>query len=122
MFLVDHDEPEVFERRKDGTARADDDARAGSGDPMPFVMSFAVAQMAVQHGNLVLDRREPVAEALDRLRRQRNLGNQHQRARSAVERVLHPLEIDLGFSASRHPEKEHWPRLRRVVDGRRSRR
>ena len=41
VFFIDYDEAQVFERGKNRTARADDDARAATMNLVPFVMALA---------------------------------------------------------------------------------
>ena len=51
VLLIHDDEAEVLQRREDGAARADDDVGAAFADLVPFVVPFAVGEMAVQHGD-----------------------------------------------------------------------
>ena len=76
VLFVDDDQAEVRLRREDGRARADDDVVAPVGDAVPLVEQLAVAEAAVQHGDAL----EALAEAPHRLRRQRDLRHQHDRA------------------------------------------
>ena len=84
VLLVDDDRAEVLERREDRRARADGDALLAALEREPRVVALAVAQRAVQHGDLVA---EHGAEAIDGLRRERDLGHEH-------DRRLSPLEHD----------------------------
>ena len=49
MLLVDHDQPEVVERREHGRARADAHARLAAAQPPPLVVALALRQPRVQH-------------------------------------------------------------------------
>src|SRR5256886_13973091 len=57
---------------------------------------------------------EPRAEAADRLRRESDLGNEHDRAAAACEGNGAGLEIDLGLPAPRCTEEEEVRALVRV--------
>ena len=41
VFFIDDDEAEIFERREDRAARADDDARAAGMNLVPFIVPLA---------------------------------------------------------------------------------
>ena len=97
VFLIDHDEAEIFQGREDRAARADHDARPTGMDLVPFIMPFALGQMAVQHGDRVLHVGKTAFEPLDRLRGQRNLWNQNDSGASAVERGADRLQINFRF-------------------------
>ena len=102
VFLVHDDEPERFDRREDGRARADDDAGAALADLVPFVVAFAGGQMAVQHGDERLQRAgaEARLEPLDGLRRERDFRHEHDGALALFERVGDGLQINLGLAAA----------------------
>ncbi len=77
MFFIDDDEPEVFQRREDGAAGADDDARAARLNLVPLVVPLAFREPAVQDCDHVFGFREAAFETLDRLRRERDLRDEH---------------------------------------------
>ena len=97
VLLVDADQAEVRHRREDRGARADDDRRLAGDDPLPLVAALRLGQAGVEH-------RDPVAEARleapERLRRQRDLRDEHDRALPALERGRAGLEIDLRLAAA----------------------
>ena len=64
-------------RREDGRARADDDRRLAGDDPLALVAPLRVGQRRVQDGDAVA---EAGPEAAEGLRRQRDLGDEHDRA------------------------------------------
>ena len=70
VFLVDDDQPEILQRRKDRAARPDDNARLPVAHAVPLVMAFALAQMTVQHGHIDAARGKARGKPLHRLRRQ----------------------------------------------------
>jgi hypothetical protein len=83
VLLVDHDQPEVGDRREDRRARADRDARLAAAQPPPLVVSLALAERGVQQRDGVAETR---LEATDRLRGERDLGHQHDHSLAALER------------------------------------
>ena len=103
MFLVHADHPHVAERREDRGAGADHDARVAGRDSLALVAPLGVGQPRVQQ-------RDPVAEARSKpaegLRRQRDLGHEHDRASPAFECCCAGLEIDLGLAAAGLPVEQ----------------
>ncbi len=96
VLLVHANEAEPAHRREDRRPRADDDPRVAAGDPLPLVAALGVGQARVQERNRVA---EPRAEATDRLRRERDLGHEHDRPQPALERGRRSLEVDLCLAA-----------------------
>jgi hypothetical protein len=68
MFLIHHDEGEVFYGSEHGAARADGDPRGASSQSMPFVVSLTGGQMAVQNRDQLTSK--PGFKPFHRLRRQ----------------------------------------------------
>ena len=95
VLLVDHDQAEVAQRREDGRARPDADARLAAAQPLPLVVALAVGEGRVQDGEAVA---EPGPEARHRLRRQADLGDQHDRPLAPRQRRLDRGEVDLGLA------------------------
>ena len=83
-------------RREDGGARADRDPGLSRCDSLPLVAPFRVAQRRVENGDPVAEAR---AEAADRLRRERDLRYEHDRAATALESDLARTQVDLGLAA-----------------------
>ena len=69
------DDAEALQRGEDGAARANDDVGAALVDLEPFVVTLALAEMAVQHGDAVATVGEARLEPLDGLRREADLGH-----------------------------------------------
>ena len=117
MFLIHHDEAERFDRRKYGRAGADSNPRAALAYLMPLVVPLAGGQMAVQHRHECLQRAraEPRLEALDSLRRQRDLGHEDNRAFALFQGVGDGLQIDLGLAAAGDAVEEEGRGARRRV-------
>ena len=107
MLLVDDDQAEPADRREDRRAGADDDARLAARDPLTLVAPLRVGEPRVED-------RDPVAEAradpADGLRRERDLGHEHDRAEPALEHRGARLEVHLGLAgAGRAVEQEVSP-------------
>ena len=97
MLLVDADEPETRERGEDRRARPDHDRRGAGRDALPLVAPLGLGQRRVQHGDAVA---EACSEAADRLRRERDLGDEDDHASPLPQRGLRRLEVDLGLAAA----------------------
>ena len=97
VLLVDHDQPEPTHRREHRRARTDHHPCLPGGDPLALVAPLGLGQSRVEQ-------RDPLAEAglepAERLRRQRDLGHEHDRAQSALERGRAGLKVDLGLAAA----------------------
>ena len=76
VLLVDHDQAEVADRREDGGAGADADARLAAAQAPPLVVALAGRERRVQDREAIA---EPRAEARHRLRGQ---GRSRERGRS----------------------------------------
>jgi hypothetical protein len=85
VLFIDDDETEVRTGSEDGAAGADDDARPAITDLVPFIVAFTLAEMGVQHGDFVLRGGEARLESLDGLRREGNLGHEHDGGLAALE-------------------------------------
>ncbi len=100
MLLVDDDEPEPRNRREDRGAGTDDDTGLTRRDPLPLVAPFRLGPGGVQHGDAVA---EPGAEPADGLRRERDLGDQHDRSSPTLDRDRARLEVDLRLAGAGGP-------------------
>ena len=103
VLLVDDHEAEVAHRREDRRAGADDDPRLAARDAVALVAPLGLPERRVED-------RDRVAEALpeppDRLRGERDLGHEHDRAEAARERRLAGLEVHLGLAAPGRPDEQ----------------
>ena len=97
VLLVDADQAEVRHRREDGGARADDDGCFARDDAFALVAALRVGEARVQDGDPVA---EAGLEATQRLGRQRDLRDEHDRALAALERGSARLQVDLGLAAA----------------------
>jgi hypothetical protein len=97
VLLVDDDHPELRHRREHRRARPERDPGAPRAEPSPLIVALAVGEAAVEHRDLVAETR---AEARRELRRERDLGDQHQRPAPGREHARDRLEIDLGLAGA----------------------
>ena len=104
VLLVDDDEAELAE-----SARRPPSARPTTTGASPATMRSrssrrsASVKRGVEHGDAVA---EPRAEAAYRLRRERDLGDEHDDAAVARERGRRSLEVHLGLPASGRPVQQ----------------
>jgi hypothetical protein len=104
VLLVDDDRAEIAQRREDRRARADGDALLAAPQRQPGVVALAVAQRGVEHGDTVA---EDGAKAVDGLRRERDLRNEHDRRLPLhLDDVAQELEVDERLPAPRHAVQE----------------
>ena len=103
MLLVDADQAEAQHRREDGRARSDDHRRLSRDDPLALVAPLRLGQARVEHGDPVA---EASLEAPQGLRRERDLGDEHDRPPASLERGGTRLEIDLGLAAPGCPGEQ----------------
>ena len=120
MLLVDDDQPDVGHRREDRRARADADPRLAARAAAPTRRGARPGESArVQDGDRVA---EALDEARDDLRRQRDLGHEHDDAAAGRERRRRGLQVDLGLPRAGDAVQEQ-PRRRAPRPGsRRARR
>ena len=104
MLLVDDDERELCQRGKHGEARAEDDARVAARRVEPRRSARDVLQRAVHQGEARF--REGGAKTALELRRQADLGHQHQRLTAALEHASDQVQINLGLSAAGNAMQE----------------
>ena len=114
VLLVDDDQPEVGDRREDRRARADRDPRLAGAQPPPLVVALALAERGVQQRDGVA---EAGLEAPDGLRRQRDLGHEHDHALPALERRGGGAQVDLGLARAGDAVQQVRC-ARRALDGR----
>ena len=74
LLFVDDDQAEIFERRENRGARADDDAGVAVAHAPPFAGALDVRQGAVQHGHAFAEARAHQAADPER---ERDFGNEH---------------------------------------------
>jgi hypothetical protein len=114
VLLVDTDEPEPANRRKDRGARTDDDPRLTRSNALALVTALGLGQPGVDHGDEVA---EPRPESPHGLWRQRDLGNEHDRVLAPLQRRRAGAQVDLSLPAARVATEKHVTAA--PVDGRR---
>ncbi len=115
FLFVDRDQPKTRQRREDRGARPDHDVSLAAPDPPPLGGPFRLGQGAVQHGQPA---RKTRRKTPNRLRRERDLGHQHQALAAAGQHRLEQGQVDLGLAASRDAvQKENLRLLAGERDG-----
>ena len=112
VLLVDDHEAEVAHRREDRRARADDDPRLAAGDPIALVAPLRLPERRVENRDRVA---EALPEPAHRLRGERDLRHEHDRAAAASERRVAGLEVHLGLAAPGRPHEQEVSR-RSIVE------
>ena len=106
MLLVHDHEGEMFEARKDGGAGAHENVGPPFVDGQPVSRPLSVGEFGVQNGHGSLGKAAP--NPVHRLRRQIDFGDEKENlaVRLAAKRLLHPPQVHLGFTRSRHAEEK----------------
>ena len=99
VLLVDDDEAEVGERQKQGRARADNHLRLPACRRRPDALALALGQTGMPFGG---PRAETRSEAVEELRGERNLRQEHERLALLPQSFGDRLEIDLGLARAGH--------------------
>ncbi len=97
VFLVQDDEPQVRKGREDGAARPEHHADAPLADALPHREALPSAEPAVEDAHLVAQARP---EAAGGLRREADLGHQHDDLLAGRQHLLDGPQIDLGLAAA----------------------
>ncbi len=97
MFLVDDDEPQVFQGGEEGGTRSDDHAMAPLPDAPPLVVSLSQPQAGMEHRHRLS---QGALEPLHHLRRESDLRHQHDGGFTDLEDVADGPQVDLGFATA----------------------
>ena len=97
MLLVDADEAEPADRCEDGRAGADDHSGVPGRDALALVAPLGLGEARVEQRHALA---EPRAEPSERLRRERDLRYEDDRAEAALEGGRTRPEVDLGLAAA----------------------
>ena len=103
VLLVDHDQAEVGERQEQRRPRADHHRCGALGHRAPGHPADPRRQVRVPHRRR---HAEAALEALQPLRGQRDLRQQHQRLAALAQAFGHRLQIDLGLARPGHPVQQ----------------
>ena len=114
VLLVHDDQAEVLDGREDGAPRADDDRVDAVADARPGVEALAGAHPAVDDRDAAGEVR---VEAADGLRRERDLGHEHDGRPALNEARAEGAEVDLGLARARHAVEQKRPRRVRLDGG-----
>ena len=104
MLFIDHDQAEVGPRQKQRRAGADDDARFRRSDSTPDPLALARLNLRMPVGGL---NPEPPLDPGQKLRGERNFGQQQQNLRAGGQGCRHRLEIDLSLARTGHAIEKH---------------
>jgi hypothetical protein len=99
VLLVEDDQAEVLDRREDGAARTDGDPGLVRPEPAPFVVALTLGQRGVQQRDRVPEAR---LKARHRLRRERDLGHEHDHAFAPLQARLRRAQVHLGLAGAGH--------------------
>ncbi|MNQ29815.1 50S ribosomal protein L31 [compost metagenome] len=103
MLLVDDDQAGMLERGEQRRAGADDDLRVALAGGLPGLQALAVGEARVQQGDA---RVEAAGEALEGLRAEVDLRDQHQRLPAGLQGLTDQLQVDLGLAAAGDPGQQ----------------
>ena len=110
VLLVDHDQPDVRQRREDRQPRPDDDVDLARPDASPLVGPLPVAEAG-------MDERDPRVEVrpepIDQRQRERDLRDEDERRPAGLERRGDGLDIDGGLAAAGDPVEQQRTRIAR---------
>ena len=104
MGLVDDDETNVAQRCEHGAARADDHVDLAARRGLPGLEAFPFREGRVEHGDAIA---EGGLKARGRLRRERDLGDEDDRASARFENARDRLEIHQRLPAPGDPVQQH---------------
>ncbi len=97
VFLVHHDQPELRHRREHRRARAEHQACLATEGAAPGEEALVVGEPRMQHRHRGI---EALAEARQQLRRECDLGHQHQRPPPRGQYPFDEPQVDLGLAAA----------------------
>ena len=103
MFLVHNDQAQVRYRRKHRGTSADDNGPPALADVPPGIVALAFRKRTVNDGNPAA---EMGPEAAHRLRRERNLRYQNQRAKTVSQNAVNGPDVDPRLAAPGNPVQE----------------
>ncbi len=109
VLLIDDDEAEVGERQEQRRARADNDGRLAARDRRPDAFALALGEAGVPFGRPCAETR---GEAVEKLRGQRDLRQQHQRLALLPQALRRPPRNRPRSCPSRSRPRAGWSKTR----------
>ena len=100
--------PSVVDRREERGARADGDVDLAAAEPPPHRVALLLREPAVEHRDVVAEAR---AKARHELRRQRDLGHEHERPAPGGEAGGDGAQVDLGLAGAGDAVEEERVRV-----------
>ena len=97
VLFIDDDQPQIVHRCEHRRARANHHPRLARRQRLPAVEPLALAEVAVPDDRAMPGRLEPPAQARHRLRRERHLRHEVDRAAARGEHLLHGPQVDFRF-------------------------
>ena len=106
VFLIHHHQAElpVWDRREHRAARAHHQSHLPAGHHVPLLVALRGGEPAVEDGHALV--REARQQPAAGLRRERDLGHQHERGAPGRKRLRDEPHVDLGLARARHAEEE----------------
>ena len=114
LLLVEHDQPQLAQRREHRRARAEHDVRLAAADALILVIALGQAKATVQQRHL---RAEIGREPRHHLRRERNLRHQNHHGFPLAQQLLRKADIHKGLAAAGHALQKRHPGLARAALG-----
>ena len=111
VLLIDHDQAEIGIWQKQRRARADHDVHFAGRDRASRCARACARELGVPFGRADA---EACCEAIEELRRERDLGHQDQRLAALPDRLGDRLEIDLGLARAGDAVEQRRRRSRRA--------
>src|SRR6185503_7414406 len=99
LFLVDRDQAEIAKRHEDRGARSHDEIERTIRRALPYLRALARAERRMVEGH-ALD--PALAERIERLRRERDLGHEDERLAVLPDRGESGVHVDRGLAAPGH--------------------
>ncbi len=111
VLLVDHDQTRVGDRSEDSRAGTYADPRLARPQPPPLVVARAGRHLRMKQRHRIA---EPPPEAIHRLRGERDLGDEDDRASPPCQRLASRLQVDLGLARAGHAVEQEGARVLRL--------
>ena len=117
MLFIDHDQPQLRQRRKDRRTSTDHNIDITSCNLPPGIVAFPIRQAGMEHRQTHSMILKPAAKASHQLRRQGNFRDQDQRLSACFEDFGYRPQVNLGFAAACDAVKKKRGKRRRTIKG-----